>query len=134
MGRSEKEEKLPNLYATLEVSFDAEALEIKMAYLEIAKRYHPDVNPSPGAKEKFAQANMAYQVLSNESSRNDYDSGRLDKHGDKQAEWNPYEWAGFTPSWQELKTMEEEVSRKVFEEMYGKARPGRRSRSGRGRG
>lgn len=40
--------------------------DIKKAYFKLAKEYHPDVNKSEGAKEKFAQINEAYETLGDE--------------------------------------------------------------------
>ena len=38
-----------------------------------AKKYHPDVNKTPEAKEKFAEINNAYETLSDEGKRRVYD-------------------------------------------------------------
>lgn len=43
--------------ATLEVTDAADKDEIKKAYFKLAKQYHPDVNKTAEAKEKFAQIN-----------------------------------------------------------------------------
>lgn len=50
-------------YNTLSVSKGATQDEIKKAYFKLAKEYHPDVNKSPEAKEKFATINEAYETL-----------------------------------------------------------------------
>lgn len=47
--------------------------EIKKAYFKKAKEYHPDVNKTSGAKEKFAEINEAYEVLGDESKKRVYD-------------------------------------------------------------
>ena len=47
--------------------------EIKKAYFKLAKTYHPDVNKSPEAKEKFGVINEAYETLGDESKRRIYD-------------------------------------------------------------
>ena len=39
---------------TLGLNRGASAAEVKKAYFQLAKKYHPDVNKDPGAKEKFA--------------------------------------------------------------------------------
>ena len=43
--------------------------EIKSAFRKLAKQYHPDVNKSPDAAEKFKEAQEAYEVLSDEEKR-----------------------------------------------------------------
>jgi len=61
-------------YAILGVSRNATQEEIKRAYKELAKKYHPDLNKSKGAEEKFKEINEAYSVLGNEKSRQQYDT------------------------------------------------------------
>jgi len=43
-----------DFYSTLNVTKGSNQDEIKKAYFKLAKEYHPDVNKSPDAKEKFA--------------------------------------------------------------------------------
>ena len=47
--------------------------EIKKAYKTLAKKYHPDINKTPQAEEKFKEINAAYEVLSDEEKRAQYD-------------------------------------------------------------
>nr|XP_027198446.1 chaperone protein dnaJ 20, chloroplastic-like [Dermatophagoides pteronyssinus] len=63
-------------YDVLGVKPNASASEIKNAYYEKSKKYHPDLNKEPGSDIKFQQINSAYETLSNETSRNDYDISR----------------------------------------------------------
>jgi molecular chaperone DnaJ len=58
-------------YATLGVSRDSSPQEIKRAYRRLAHQYHPD--KANGDEEKFKQVNTAYQVLSDEKKRAQYD-------------------------------------------------------------
>jgi molecular chaperone DnaJ len=62
-------------YAILGVSRDASDDEIKRAYRKLARQYHPDVNPDPGAHEKFKDINAAYEVLSDDQKRQIVDLG-----------------------------------------------------------
>jgi len=60
-------------YEVLGVQKNASADEIKKAYRQLAKKYHPDVNKEPGAEEKFKEINEAYDCLSDEQKRARYD-------------------------------------------------------------
>ncbi|MGB9813252.1 MAG: molecular chaperone DnaJ [Thermovenabulum sp.] len=60
-------------YEILGVSRDATEEEIKKAYRKLARQYHPDVNKSEDAQEKFKEINEAYEVLSNPEKRALYD-------------------------------------------------------------
>ncbi len=61
-------------YAELGVSRDASSEEIRRAYRQIARRYHPDVNREPGGPERFAAAARAYEILSDPAARGRYDN------------------------------------------------------------
>lgn len=62
-----------SLYDTLGVSENATESEIKKAYRKLARQYHPDVNKSPEAEEKFKEINAAYEVLSDKEKKAQYD-------------------------------------------------------------
>ncbi len=61
-------------YEVLGVSKDASDADIKKAYRQLAKKYHPDMNPGDKeAEAKFKEANEAYDVLSDSDKRDKYD-------------------------------------------------------------
>lgn len=60
-------------YEVLGVSKDASDAEIKSAFRKKAKEFHPDLNKSPDAPEKFKEAQEAYSCLSNKENRAKYD-------------------------------------------------------------
>ena len=62
-----------SLYETLGISKGASSDEIKKAYRKLARQYHPDINKEPGAEEKFKEINAAYEILSDETKRRQYD-------------------------------------------------------------
>ena len=60
-------------YAILEVSYGASAEEIKSAYRQLSKRWHPDVNPGVDVTSKMQDINEAYCVLKDAEKRRRYD-------------------------------------------------------------
>lgn len=60
-------------YATLGVERGASADEIQKAYRKLARKYHPDVNRSPGAEQRFKEINESYEVLKDPAKRSTYD-------------------------------------------------------------
>lgn len=60
-------------YEVLGVSQDASKQEIRKAYRALARKYHPDVNKEDDAQEKFIEAKAAYEVLSDEQKKAQYD-------------------------------------------------------------
>ncbi len=61
-----------NYYEILGVTPDSEPAEIKSAYRRLARKFHPDVNPD-GAK-RFKEISKAYDTLSDEKKRKQYDT------------------------------------------------------------
>jgi len=63
-------------YEILQVSPSAEIEVIEAAYRRLARKYHPDTNPSPDATSKMKDLNWAYEVLGDTVSRRRYDLER----------------------------------------------------------
>jgi molecular chaperone DnaJ len=66
-----------DLYEILGVGENAGAEELRRAYRDLAKKYHPDTNPgNPQAEEKFKAISDAYDILGNPEKREKYDQMR----------------------------------------------------------
>lgn len=65
---------MKNYYDILGVSETSSQDEIKKAYRQLSKQYHPDVNPN--GEEKFKEVAEAYDNIGDENKRNDYDNRR----------------------------------------------------------
>ena len=61
-----------NYYEILGVTPDSEAGEIKSAYRRLARKFHPDINKAPDSVRKFKDILEAYEVLSDEIKRKQY--------------------------------------------------------------
>ncbi|XP_025088835.1 protein tumorous imaginal discs, mitochondrial-like isoform X2 [Pomacea canaliculata] len=62
-------------YEVLGVSKNADQAAIKKAYYKLAKQFHPDMNKNdPNAAKKFQEVSEAYEVLSDDSRRQEYDT------------------------------------------------------------
>lgn len=66
-------EEKRDYYDSLGVGKSASPNELKSAYRQLAKEYHPDVNSEPGAEDRFKEINEAYAVLSDDERRAAYD-------------------------------------------------------------
>lgn len=60
-------------YKILDVPKGASQKEIKKAYYQLAKKYHPDTNKDAEAAKKFQEVSEAYECLSDDSKRKQYD-------------------------------------------------------------
>jgi molecular chaperone DnaJ len=77
-------ERKRDYYETLGISRNADEAEIKKAYRNLAKKYHPDMNPdNKDAEKNFKEVNEAYEILSD---------------GDKKSRYDKYGHAGVDPN------------------------------------
>ena len=131
-------------YGVLGVAKNSNQKDIKKAYYQLAKKYHPDTNKDdPTAMKKFQEVSEAYEVLSDDEKRANYDSfgGRSGGGG---AGDNPFggfssrqgqrQQGGFRQSggrrsgvqWEYNSNVDpEELFRQIFGE-FSRARPGMR--------
>src|SRR5437762_4441700 len=69
-------------YEILGVPRGASAAAIKSAYRKLAKKFHPDANKNdPKAAARFAELNMANEIVGDEAKRKQFDSGEIDAEG-----------------------------------------------------
>ena len=69
----QSDENYKDYYALLGVTPDATAAQIKSAYRKLAKQYHPDVNDSSDAADRFREITEAYDTLTDPDRRRRYD-------------------------------------------------------------
>ncbi|KAJ1891855.1 mdj1 protein precursor, partial [Kickxella alabastrina] len=120
-----------DLYSVLGVKRDASASEIKKAYYQLAKKYHPDANKAEEAKDKFLKIQEAYDTLSDEGKRKSYDQfGTADPQGMGGGPGGPGGFGGFGNM--------EDILSQMFGGGFGaqgrRAGPGRSGSSGMGGG
>jgi len=74
--------KMRDPYDVLGVTKSASAADIKKAYRQLAKKYHPDRNKDDvKAKERFAEINTAYEIIGDEKKKAQYDRGEIGPDG-----------------------------------------------------
>jgi len=81
--RSLHHHRAPDYYSILGVSKHADLKDIKFAYFNMAKKFHPDTNRSLDARQMFSLIAEAYDVLSDSERRSKYDDTGLgeEKYG-----------------------------------------------------
>uniref|UniRef100_A0A3B5MTQ4 DnaJ homolog subfamily C member 16 n=1 Tax=Xiphophorus couchianus TaxID=32473 RepID=A0A3B5MTQ4_9TELE len=68
-------------YKVLGVSRRASHVEIKRAYKNLAREWHPDKNKDPSAADTFIKISKSYEILSNEERRSNFDRyGQMDEN------------------------------------------------------
>lgn len=82
------------------MSDTASKSEVKRAYLELAKKYHPDVNHGKDAEKRFSEINEAYETLGDQSKREIYDATGMSANAQQTHEsqggsfmFNPFSFA-----------------------------------------
>jgi hypothetical protein len=94
---------VPNYYEILRVSPNASQDEIKKSFRNLALQHHPDKNKnSEESKQKFMKIIEAYEVLSDEQTRKDYDNNALQKRGTR-TRWTPSADFGTVYSYEEIR-------------------------------
>lgn len=86
-----------DFYEILGVPKTATRDEIQRAYRKLARTYHPDINKSPEAEERFKEISEAYDVLSDPDQRRQYDNPRVssgDERGYAGQQWTSYGTSG----------------------------------------
>ena len=106
--------KYKDYYETLGVSRATPQKEIRKAYRELARKYHPDVNPgNKAAEEKFKDIQEAYAVLSDAEKRKRYD--QLGSGWEAGADFTP------PPGWRSTRV--EFGDRANVEDVFGESGP-----------
>ncbi len=89
--------RLNNHYVVLNVSRSASKQEVKRAYRALAKKYHPDINPSRQAQAMFTKIQAAYDVIGHDAKRRSYDRDLRDRsQGGAAGRKKASEWAQST--------------------------------------
>ena len=69
---------MKDYYSILEIDKNADKNTIKNSYKKLALKYHPDKNTDnkEQSEEKFKEISEAYEILSDDQKKNNYDNGQ----------------------------------------------------------
>lgn len=116
-------------YEVLGINRNATKEEIKKAYRKMAMQYHPDRNPGDkSAEDKFKEAAEAYEILSHDDKRNNYD-----RFGHEGVRGNGFGAEGFS-SVNDIFSHFSDIfgGSSIFDEFFGGSQRGRSRRRGAG--
>ena len=81
---------MSDYYKILGVTKDSNQIQIRKAFRKLALQYHPDKNKnSEESKQKFMEIVKAYEILSDEKSRERYDSDTVNNKNMQKFNWTP---------------------------------------------
>ena len=81
---------MSDYYKILGVTKDSNQIQIRKAFRKLALQYHPDKNKnSEESKQKFMEIVKAYEILSDEKSRERYDSNTISDKNIQGFHWTP---------------------------------------------
>lgn len=102
--------KQSDYYKILGVSKNSSTKDIKKAYYQLAKKYHPDTNKDdPNASKKFQEVSEAYEILSDDTKRKEYDTyGTTSEQMHRNGGAGPGGAQGFEQHWKYQSTIDPE--------------------------
>lgn len=117
---------MKTLYELLEVSENASKEIIEKAYKVLAKKYHPDLQAEGEkleAEKKMKQINEAYEILSDETKRKEYDLKLTEKRRQEEAKKQPQpSYHHEQPYQAQTKPMSEQEYREALKRQYQERR------------